>query len=166
MRVILYVEDKLSLIDLYFPGSCSADVASASDGAAELSIGNVGGVFVVLICGCSAACLLGIIEFLWNIKAIAIEERVLIILRVVKILSTKYFHFDPKITPWEALRSELLFALDIRLSTKPVHPSQSSSDGSSSKSSLESSATRSMTSRTNKAKEASVYSMHSNINKI
>lgn len=68
---------KLSFIDyILHAGSCSADVASASDGAAELGIGNVGGVFVVLICGCSAACILGIIEFLWNIKAIAIEERV------------------------------------------------------------------------------------------
>lgn len=73
----LYDFDKLHLNSYRLRvGSCSADVASASDGAAELGIGNVGGVFVVLICGCSAACLLGIIEFLWNIKAIAIEERV------------------------------------------------------------------------------------------
>lgn len=73
----LYEVNKLWHIDLLLlAGSCSADVASASDGAAELGIGNVGGVFVVLICGCSAACILGIIEFLWNIKAIAIEERV------------------------------------------------------------------------------------------
>lgn len=136
-------------------------MASASDGAAELGIGNVGGVFVVLICGCSAACLLGIIEFLWNIKAIAIEERVKL-LQYYQFISSKLLNVGNKITPWEALRSELLFALDIRLSTKPVHPSQGCSDGSSSKSSIQSSATRSMTSRTNKAKESSVYSMHSN----
>lgn len=59
-----------------YKGSCTADVASASDGAAELGIGNVGGVFVVLILGCGSALILGVVEFLWNVKDLAIEEKV------------------------------------------------------------------------------------------
>lgn len=57
-------------------GNCEADVETASDGAAELGIGNVGGVFVVLVLGCLCASILGIVEFLWNVKDLAIEEKV------------------------------------------------------------------------------------------
>lgn len=51
-------------------------MATDSGGAAELGIGNVGGVFVVLVLGCFCAFILGLVEFLWNIKAIAIDEKV------------------------------------------------------------------------------------------
>lgn len=57
-------------------GSCEEEVESTSDGAAELGIGNVGGVFVVLALGCSCASVVGIVEFLWNVKDLAIEEKV------------------------------------------------------------------------------------------
>ncbi|KAJ6634113.1 Glutamate receptor ionotropic, kainate 5, partial [Pseudolycoriella hygida] len=88
--------------------NCEADVASASEGAAELGIGNVGGVFVILILGCVSALILGIAEFLWNVKDLAIEE---------------------KISLWEALKMELLFAFNFSITTKPVfsNPSKSPS---------------------------------------
>lgn len=50
----------------------------AAEGAAELGIGNVGGVFVVLLLGCTCASILGIVEFLWNVKDLAIEEKVMV----------------------------------------------------------------------------------------
>ena len=56
--------------------TCTSDSASASDSAAELGLGNVGGVFVVLGGGCFVAFIVAIFEFLWNIKNVAIEEKV------------------------------------------------------------------------------------------
>lgn len=50
---------------------------AAEEGAAgELGVENVGGVFVVLACGCSAATAMGIFEFLWNVREVAIEQKV------------------------------------------------------------------------------------------
>jgi hypothetical protein len=37
---------------------------------------NVGGVFLVLGFGCLFALIVAIIEFLWNVKKIAVEEKV------------------------------------------------------------------------------------------
>jgi glutamate receptor, ionotropic, invertebrate len=42
----------------------------------ELGLGNVGGVFVVLIGGMVGAFLVAVMEFLWNTRKIAVEERV------------------------------------------------------------------------------------------
>lgn len=97
-------------------GNCESDDGPAAD-AAELGIANVGGVFFILLFGCLAAILLGIVEFLWNIKAIAIDQ---------------------KITPWEALRAEVLFAMDLRITTKPVNIAGSSKSSSSKDGSLSS----------------------------
>jgi hypothetical protein len=41
-----------------------------------LGLGNVGGVFVVLIAGTLAAFLMAILELLWNCRKIAVEEKV------------------------------------------------------------------------------------------
>lgn len=79
-----------------------------ASGAAELGIANVGGVFVVLLFGCMFALIVAICEFMWNVKKVAVEE---------------------KITPFEALKSELFFALNLSITTKPVHK-QSSEEGS------------------------------------
>lgn len=59
---------------------------------------------------------MGILEFLWNVRKVAVDEMV---------------------TPWEALKAELYFALNIFITSKPVHNtlSESSSSKSSSKSS-------------------------------
>ena len=37
---------------------------------------NVGGVFLVLGAGCLFALIVAIIEFLWNVKKVAVEEKV------------------------------------------------------------------------------------------
>lgn len=56
---------------------CDDAGASSSENAEELGMGNVGGVFVVLLGGCLVAFIVAICEFLWNIKNVAIEERVI-----------------------------------------------------------------------------------------
>lgn len=52
-----------------------AEEAGGGD-AAELGIDAVGGVFVVLGFGCLFALIVAILEFLWNVKKVAIEEKV------------------------------------------------------------------------------------------
>lgn len=37
-------------------------------------MGNVGGVFLVLLAGCVCAIFIGILEFLWNVRRVAVEE--------------------------------------------------------------------------------------------
>ncbi|CAG2064811.1 unnamed protein product, partial [Timema podura] len=37
---------------------------------------NVGGVFLVVVLGCVAAFLVSLLEFLWNCRKIAVEEKV------------------------------------------------------------------------------------------
>lgn len=41
----------------------------------DLGIGNVGGVFLVLAGGCLVALVIALMEFLWNVEKIAIEEK-------------------------------------------------------------------------------------------
>lgn len=36
----------------------------------------MGGVFVVLASGCAVALIIGILEFLWNVRKVAVDERV------------------------------------------------------------------------------------------
>lgn len=45
----------------------------------ELGMGHVGGVFLVLVVGCACGILIGILEFLWNVRNVAIEKQVRII---------------------------------------------------------------------------------------
>jgi hypothetical protein len=40
---------------------------------------NVGGVFVVLGFGCLFALIVAVLEFLWNVKKVAVEQKVSII---------------------------------------------------------------------------------------
>lgn len=56
-------------------GECSADDGGQS-ATPELGMGNVGGVFLVLGAGLVVGIFVGIIDFLWNIRQISIEERV------------------------------------------------------------------------------------------
>ena len=88
-------------------GKCKSVSASASDSAAELGLENVGGVFVVLGGGCMVAFIIAIFEFLWNIKEVALEE---------------------KIPLWDAMKKETKFALNLSITTKPVHKPPSESD--------------------------------------
>ncbi|XP_058444434.1 glutamate receptor ionotropic, kainate 2 [Malaya genurostris] len=79
---------------------------TSADSAAELGIDNVGGVFVVLAFGCFCAFIIGLLEFLWNVRKVAVDE---------------------KVTPWEALKAELKFALNLSITSKPVHSTVSES---------------------------------------
>ncbi|XP_029168161.1 glutamate receptor ionotropic, kainate 2-like [Nylanderia fulva] len=90
-------------------GKCKK-VDSESVNTSELGLANVGGVFLVLMIGCCCALLIGIFEFLWNIRDVAVKE---------------------KITPKEALIAELKFAVNIWAETKPVKIGKSSSGASS-----------------------------------
>ncbi|CAH1400969.1 unnamed protein product [Nezara viridula] len=78
------------------------DAASSS----ELGIANVGGVFLVLLVGCVAAFFVAILEFLWNVRKVAVEE---------------------KISPSEAFFLELRFAIQCYGTTKPVRKPQEES---------------------------------------
>lgn len=61
--------------EMHGGGSCSQAESSGGD-TPELDLENVGGVFLVLGIGLLTAILIGMCEFLWNIKAVAIEEKV------------------------------------------------------------------------------------------
>ncbi|XP_017064350.1 glutamate receptor ionotropic, kainate 2 [Drosophila eugracilis] len=98
--------------EMHGGGNCEKSDEDGGD-TPELGLENVGGVFLVLGLGLFAAMVLGCTEFLWNVKSVAIEE---------------------KISLKDALRSEALFAARIWITTKPVHTS-SGSEGSSSSSS-------------------------------
>lgn len=59
------------------------DDDSSSDSKVEedkeemgLSMKNVGGVFFVLVVGCGVGLLIGVVEFLWNLRHVAIENKV------------------------------------------------------------------------------------------
>ncbi|XP_069680954.1 glutamate receptor ionotropic, kainate 2-like isoform X2 [Periplaneta americana] len=88
--------------------SCSAlEAESAKADSNELGMDNVGGVFVVLIAGTLAAFLMSILELLWNCRKIAVEE---------------------KISPCEALTSELKFAVNCANANKPVRKREEEED--------------------------------------
>lgn len=91
-------------------GKCKKDDSDKDINSIELGLPNVGGVFLVLMCGCAASFVIAIFEFLWNIRKVAVEE---------------------KITPWEAFVAELKFAVNITLDTKPVKIAKRSSGTSS-----------------------------------
>nr|CAD7443800.1 unnamed protein product [Timema bartmani] len=86
-------------------GGGKCDVSGEAEGGTnnELTMANVGGMFVVLVVGCCAAFLVAVLEFLWNCRKIAVER---------------------KITPCEAMVSELKFALNFTEITKPVEKPQ------------------------------------------
>lgn len=56
-------------------GSCDSDDTGGGD-TPELGLDNVGGVFLVLGGGLFVAIIVGILDFLWNIRKIAIDEKV------------------------------------------------------------------------------------------
>lgn len=61
--------------EMHGGGSCEGDEEGDAD-TPELGLENVGGVFLVLGLGLLAAMVLGCTEFLWNVKTVAIEEKV------------------------------------------------------------------------------------------
>ena len=57
-------------------GKCKENEADKSVNSAELGLASVGGVFMVLMLGCGASIFIAICEFLWNIRKVAVEEKV------------------------------------------------------------------------------------------
>lgn len=56
-------------------GNCDSGDAGGGD-TPELGLDNVGGVFLVLGAGLLVGISVGILDFLWNIRRIAIDEKV------------------------------------------------------------------------------------------
>ncbi|XP_011879931.1 PREDICTED: glutamate receptor ionotropic, kainate 2-like [Vollenhovia emeryi] len=92
-------------------GLCVKDDADKSVNSSELGLSNVGGVFLVLMYCCGASLFVALCEFLWNIRKVAVRE---------------------KITPWEALVAELKFAVNIFAVKKPVKIAKSNNSSASS----------------------------------
>ncbi|XP_046669492.1 glutamate receptor ionotropic, kainate 2-like isoform X2 [Homalodisca vitripennis] len=86
---------------------CNKFLSSSASSNGEFDMDNVGGVFIVLLGGCSLSFLVAIFEFLWNVRKVAVTE---------------------KISPMEAFMLELKFAVRCHGTTKPVRllPSESS----------------------------------------
>nr|AWT23321.1 IR14 [Hycleus phaleratus] len=76
-------------------------VEESGDETAELGLDHVGGVFLVLACGIGVALVIAILEFLWNVRKVAITQRT---------------------TLMEAFIKEKNFALDFRARQKAVCP--------------------------------------------
>lgn len=57
-------------------GRCKKDESDKEANSIELGLANVGGVFLVLMLGCAASLVIAIFEFLWNIRKVAVEEKV------------------------------------------------------------------------------------------
>ncbi|GLV43978.1 Kainate-type ionotropic glutamate receptor subunit 1D [Carabus blaptoides fortunei] len=91
---------------------CPQENSAAAASAAELDLANVGGVFIVLLVGTGIAFLIAILEFLWNVRKIAVDEQM---------------------TLFEAFIVELKFALSICITKKATKPklSESSSENGS-----------------------------------
>lgn len=59
----------------YFAEICSRDEKNKESKANALGVENIGGVFVVLLCGLAFAILVAILEFCWNSKKNAQSDR-------------------------------------------------------------------------------------------
>ncbi|KAF0289447.1 Glutamate receptor ionotropic, kainate 5 [Amphibalanus amphitrite] len=58
-------------------GKCKQkDTKAGTNSANELGLDHVGGVFVVLLCGMAAACMIAICEFVWKSRKLAHEDHV------------------------------------------------------------------------------------------
>lgn len=59
------------------------DCSIEDDGKdSELTMQNVGGIFLVLFAGCGIAIIIGLMEFLWNVKRVSINEKVYLLYHV------------------------------------------------------------------------------------
>ncbi|UYV65686.1 hypothetical protein LAZ67_3005088 [Cordylochernes scorpioides] len=56
-------------------GRCYREEPKVSVAASSLGLANVGGVFVVLLAGMGAACVIALAEFIWKSRKVASEER-------------------------------------------------------------------------------------------
>lgn len=58
--------------------SLKDELEEAGESSNELALSNVGGVFLVLGIGVAVAFILAILEFLWNVRNVSVEEHVCI----------------------------------------------------------------------------------------
>lgn len=86
---------------------CQEDSKAATSGATELGLANVGGVFLLVGVGIGVGFLIAIGEFLWNVRRVAVKERIL---------------------PSVAFMREFKFALKFSVTTKPVQYTNSLDD--------------------------------------
>lgn len=56
--------------------ACDIEKASEEDENIALEMENVGGCFLVLLCGVGIAVVMGIIEFMWNVHRISVDQKV------------------------------------------------------------------------------------------
>lgn len=72
---------------------CNAGLKEASD-TPELDMDNVGGVFLVLCVGLAVAIVIGLLEFLWSVRRVAIDEKVTqsLVLSVISISHEIFIH--------------------------------------------------------------------------
>lgn len=56
-------------------GLCSKIEAEPTS-SSELGLANVGGVFLVLLIGCCGSFIIAVFEFLWNVRKVAVKEKV------------------------------------------------------------------------------------------
>jgi ionotropic glutamate receptor len=96
--------------------SCPS-IRSSEKSSSELALANVGGVFLVLGIGVSVAFVLAILEFLWNVRNVSVEEHVSLDLDLSQnwggLLQVTYF---------EALKIESMFALNVWITKKRTKP--------------------------------------------
>lgn len=57
-------------------GGVQCESALKSADSLELGVDHVGGVFLVLLGGLIAGLTIGVLEFLWHVKDVAVEEKV------------------------------------------------------------------------------------------
>ncbi|XP_058799693.1 glutamate receptor ionotropic, kainate 2-like isoform X3 [Phymastichus coffea] len=112
---ILHLQEKGDLQDLKKKwwsekGGGQCNDSSEPVNSNELGMPHVGGVFIVLILGCFISTLIAVIEFLWNIRKVAVEE---------------------KVTLFDAFIKEIKFIINIWAVTKPVRVECSSKSLSS-----------------------------------
>lgn len=53
------------------------DSKQAASATIELKMENVGGVFLVLVAGLGISIVIGILEFLWNVRKVSLDEKVM-----------------------------------------------------------------------------------------
>jgi len=52
------------------------DIGGSTSSAEPMAMSYVGGVFLVLVVGCVLGFFVAILEFLWNIRKVAVQEKV------------------------------------------------------------------------------------------
>lgn len=61
-----------------YPNDKTCDTKSENEDENKLGLKNVGGVFLLLILGCTLSFFVALLEFLWNVRKVAVREKVTI----------------------------------------------------------------------------------------